>query len=98
MNEMVYQRRLIERLEGRFPGCVIFKPNPAELQGAPDLLILYGDTWAMLEVKMDNNSPVQPNQSYYIDMFNAMSFAAFINPRIEEEVLDALQSTFGAAG
>lgn len=91
MLERDYQRQLIRELREMFPGCLILKNDTDYLQGIPDLLILYRDRWAALEVKSSASSPEQPNQWYYIDEMNAMSFAAFIYPEIEEEVLDALQ-------
>lgn len=94
-SEATYQRELIKRIERRLPGCVIVKNNPDELQGIPDLLILHGTHWAMLEVKLSRDADIQPNQPYYVDKFNEMSFSAFIYPEVEEEVLNALQSTFG---
>lgn len=91
MGESDYQSRLIKVLRDMFPGCVILKNDPEYLQGIPDLLILYGDNWAALEVKAYADAPEQPNQDYYVDELNKMSFAAFIYPENEEEVLDALQ-------
>lgn len=94
MSERKYEKELKARIRARFPGCVIMKNDPAQLQGVPDILILYQNTWAMLEVKLEDNSPKQPNQPYYIQKFGAMSFASFINPDTEEAVLDELQSAF----
>jgi hypothetical protein len=96
MREGDYQKGLIRRIANRFPECLIIKNDAGYIQGIPDLLILNGDCWAMLEVKVDAEALVQPNQSYYVDMLNDMSFATFIYPENEEMVLDALQSTFGA--
>lgn len=96
-NETAYQRRLIHKLEEMFPGCVIIKNDPSELQGIPDLLILFRDMWAMLEVKLEANSNTQPNQEYYVREFDEMSFAAFICPDNEDEVLSDLQSALGVA-
>lgn len=93
-SETIYQARLVETLQDMFPGCFILKNDPSENQGIPDVLILFEDQWAMLEVKRSATAPVQPNQRYYVDMFNRMSFAAFIYPEIEEQVLHDLQSTF----
>lgn len=97
MTETTYQKRLINKLYKRFPGCFIVKNDPAENQGIPDILILFRNMWAMLEVKLTGTSDKQPNQDYYVGKFNDMSFASFINPQNEEQVLDDLQSTFGVS-
>lgn len=93
-NETKYRGELIQKLNEMFPGCVVLKNNPAELQGIPDILLLFEDGWAMLEVKFAGNSPKQPNQEYYIEKFGEMSFASFINPDNEDEVLCAIQQSF----
>jgi hypothetical protein len=45
----------------------------------------------MLEVKKSEHESFQPNQVYYLELLNDMSFAAVIYPSNEEEVLLALQ-------
>lgn len=95
MNERSYQIGLINRLRRRFPGCHIMKNDPSMTQGIPDILILYRNTWAMLEVKVRDQ--FQPNQEHLVAHFNNMSYAAFISPENEEEVLNDLQSTFERA-
>jgi hypothetical protein len=95
MLESDYQRYLVGQISDLLPGCYILVNDPRRIQGIPDLLVLYGPFWAALEVKKTEDSPVQPNQRYYIDWFDRMSFAAFIYPENEEEVLDALQRAFG---
>lgn len=98
MRESRYQGILIKKLNALFPGCVVVK-NPSEyMQGIPDLVIYFEDRWAMLEVKPSANALEQPNQSYYVDLFDSMSFAAFIYPENEEEVLHGLQLAFGFTG
>jgi len=92
--ERDYQPKLIEKLEAMFPGCLILKNDTSYLQGIPDLSIFYGKHWAMLEVKAGAKSRVQVNQPYYVELTNSMSFAAFIYPENEEEVLDALREAF----
>lgn len=91
MLESKYQAQLIKKLEAMFEGCVILKNDPNYRQGFPDLLILFNEQWAALEVKQSSKAAHQPNQDYYIDRLNYMSFAAFIYPENEREVLDAIQ-------
>lgn len=92
MLERDYQARLIKKLRRSYPDCFILKNDSDYLQGVPDLLILFGDRWAMLEVKASADSPVQPNQEYYIESLRDMGgFAEFIYPENEREVLHALQ-------
>ncbi len=91
--ESQYQRDLIGRIKSRFPGCYV--TTDLKDQGLPDILVLYGTQWAMLEVKKSAKEVVQPNQSYWVDYFNGWSFAAFIWPENEEQILNALQHTFG---
>lgn len=94
MRENKYQSYIIDQLEKMFPGCFILKNDSAYLQGVPDLLILYQDKWAMLEIKVRKNT--EPNQEYWVEHLNQMSFAAFIEPDNEEDVLYELQRTFAA--
>jgi hypothetical protein len=91
--EAKYQRELIERIEARFPGCYV-TPDLKQ-QGLPDLLILFGDRWALLEVKKSAGARHQANQDYYCGLFDGWSFCAVIYPENEEQVLNDLQSTFG---
>jgi hypothetical protein len=91
--ERAYQAYLIKELKQMFPGCIVLKNDSDYIQGIPDLLILWKTKWAALEVKASERSAEQPNQDYYIRQMDDMSFAAFIYPSIEEEVLDALQQT-----
>ena len=93
MSERRYQAELIKRLREMFPGCLILKNDSSYMQGVPDLIILYHDRWGMLEVKASANSPFKPNQAYYVSELNSMSFAAFIYPENEEDVLHDLQQT-----
>ena len=95
MLEKQFQRNLINKLQKRFPGCLILKNDPTYKQGIPDLLILFKNKWAMLECKKSLASTLRPNQKYYIDILSKMSFAKIISPENEEAILDELQQTFG---
>jgi hypothetical protein len=93
-NEFPYRRQLIDKIENLFPGCLVLVNDPTWIQGISDLLILYNHQWAALEVKRSDKEPHQPNQDYYIELMNTMSFAAFIYPENEEQVLYELQRSF----
>lgn len=90
--ESGFQDRLRDDLKQLFPGCMVFKMD--QIQGIPDLLVLYKDKWALLENKKSRNAKRQPNQEYYVDLFNEMSFSRFIFPENKEEVLHELQQSF----
>lgn len=94
MLESKFQGDLIRTIKDRWPSAIILKNDPNYIQGMPDLLVLVDNNWAALECKKASNASHRPNQDYYVDVMNKMSFAAFIFPENEEEVLDALQSTF----
>jgi len=96
--ESDFQAKLVNELRVMFPGCYIQKNKPGRLHetGIPDILILWKDRWAILECKRADGSVKQPNQGYYVDQFNEMSFASFIYPENRQEVLDALATAFGA--
>lgn len=92
--ESDFQKKLKDELKERFPGCYILKNDPTGIQGIPDLTILYENKWATLEVKRSRTEVHQPNQDYYVEDMNNMSFSSFIFPENKEEVLNALERSF----
>lgn len=94
MTEREYQTKIMKKLEQMFPECIVLRTDGSHRQGIPDLFILWGAYWASLEVKLSASSSIQPNQDYYIEKLDEMSFAAYIYPENEEEVLGALQQAF----
>lgn len=94
MAENRFKTNLIKEIRRLFPGCMVMHLDPNEIQGIPDLLVLYNDRWAVLEGKDYATAAHQPNQDYYVDVMNRMSFAAFIYPENKEEVLDELYEYF----
>ena len=94
MLENKFKTKLVNELEHRFPGCIVLHMDPTEIQGIPDLLILYKNKWAALEGKKNAKASHRPNQGYYVEKMNRMSYAAFIYPENKEDVLNDLQSTF----
>lgn len=91
VKENKFQRQIIEDLEELFPTCEIYLSDANHRQGRPDIVILYNNKWAALECKREKNAKHQPNQDYYIDKMNKMSYAAFIYPENVEEILYEIQ-------
>lgn len=94
MLESTYQGLLIKHLRRLFPGCIILKNDTDYLQGFPDLTVLWQRYWAVLEVKSRADAPFEPNQEWYIETLDDMSFSAMICPENEEEVLRDLEQAF----
>jgi hypothetical protein len=94
MLENRFKTNLTRELRDMFPGCIILHMDPNEIQGIPDLLILFENKWAALEGKKNANASIRPNQEYYVDLMDQMSFASFIYPENKDEVLDALYLHF----
>lgn len=95
MKESEFQKTLKVKLRSKFPDCIILKNDPNCIQGFPDLIVLVGKLWAVLEVKKSSKAPHRPNQDYYINKVkDGGGFASFIYPENEEEVLDALKRWF----
>src|SRR5690554_2555094 len=92
--ESKFQKEVISDLKKMFPGCIINKNDPNHIQGFPDLTILYKKKWATLECKRFAKAKKQPNQKYYVDLTDEMSFSRFIYPENKEEVLNELQQAF----
>ena len=92
--ERDFQRSLIRELKELFDGCIITKLDSGHIQGLPDLLVLWGKHWATLECKKSEKSKKQPNQEYYVDTMDAMSYSSFIYPENKETVLGELREKF----
>ena len=92
--ESKFQSDLIHELKEMFPGCMVLHNDPTYIQGIPDILILYNEKWASLESKRSKTAKHRPNQDYYVDKMNDMSFSRFIYPENKQEVLDDLQQAF----
>lgn len=94
--EREFQAKLIKELKNEFEGCIVMKNDSSYVQGIPDLLVLYKNKWASLEVKRSANAKKRPNQDYYVNKMDNMSFSRFIYPSNKEEVLDELRKSFGS--
>lgn len=98
MKESQFQKEVIDDLKVRFPGCIVLKNDPSYIQGVPDLTVLHNECWATLEVKNGATASKRPNQTYYVERMNGMSYSNFIYPEVKERVLDEIQQAFGARG
>ena len=96
MRESQFQTQLIKKLNKMFPGIIILKNDPNYIQGIPDLILLYKNRWAALEVKRGAIASVRPNQAHYVRTMHAMSYAAFIYPENESEILSEVQQSLTA--
>ena len=96
MLENKYKQKLVKKLRVMFPDCHIQHNDARESPGIPDLTIFVGDRWGMLEVKKSAKETCRPNQEYWVEHYNTMSFAAFIYPENEEQVLNELQRSLGS--
>ena len=95
MLENKFKTKLCKEIESEFPGAMVFHLDPNERQGIPDLLVLYKNRWAALEGKKTKDASHRPNQDYYVDKMNQMSYASFVYPENKEEVLDEISQAFG---
>jgi hypothetical protein len=94
MLENKFKQDLNKEIQTMFPGCIITHLDPTEIQGIPDLLILHKDKWATLEGKKNAKASARPNQPYYVELMNRMSFSRFIYPENKDEVLSELREHF----
>lgn len=92
--ESGFQDGLVKKLKEMFPGCMVFKMD--QIQGIPDLLVLYKNMWCSLEVKKSANAKRRPNQEYYVGLMNEMSFSRFISPENKDSVLEELTQKFNS--
>lgn len=91
--ERDFQAALIWELKELFHDCIVLKNDANYLQGFPDLLLLVGPYWFALEVKASARASIRPNQEYYVDRLNEMSYAAIIYPENKDAILNEIQRT-----
>lgn len=89
--ETDFQADLKKEIASRFPGSTVMKTDPNQIQGIPDLLVLYKDRWALLECKRNEHAVRQQNQDWYVEYYNQQSFAAVIYPENKDIVLGEME-------
>lgn len=92
--ESQFQSKLIKEIKSMFADAIIMKLDSGYKQGIPDLLILVGKKWATLECKKNAGASHRPNQDWYVNQMNSMSFSRFVFPENKEEVLRELKEFF----
>ena len=90
MLESKFQSKLIKEIKCLFPDSIVMKNDATYIQGIPDLLVLEKNKWASLECKQNKKAKHRPNQDYYVDKMDAMSFSRFVCPENKDQVLDEL--------
>lgn len=92
--ESKFQSKLIKEIKERFEGSIVMKLDSGYKQGVPDLLILFKNKWATLECKKNAHASHQPNQDWYVERMNAMSFSRFIFPENKDAIIEELTAFF----
>lgn len=95
--ERDYQAKVVRLLRKRypFPEAYVMKTDADQIQGFPDILVLFHGRYAALEFKRNSKASHRPNQDYHVNNINARDgFASFIDPSNEDEVLSALDDYF----
>ena len=98
MLENKFQAKLIKEIKDTFPGCIVMKNDSSYIQGIPDLVVLHDNKWAALECKKTKTASKRPNQEYYVDRMDEMSFARFVYPENKDEVMYSLHLHFTNGG
>ena len=92
--ESAFVTKFLDKIRKRYPEAIIMKNDANQIQGFPDWDIKHMDKWVSLEFKRSKNASKQPNQAYWVDTLNKMSYASFVYPENEEEVLYEIQRVF----
>ena len=95
-SESQFQARFLERITTTWGGTLVVRLDPNWQQGIPDYMVLIEDKWFCLEFKRSSKAPLQPNQQWFVDTMDEMSFARFVYPENEEEVFRDIQQALGA--
>ena len=98
MLESQFSTKFFAELREMFPGIMILKNDASYIPGIPDTLLLYNNKWAALEFKRSKKAAKKPNQEYYINYMNNMSYAAFVYPENSREVMNELCKALGYFG
>lgn len=96
--ESKFKSDLIKDILRQFPGAFVLKTYANQIQGIPDNIVIFGRHWAAFEAKRSQFSSHRPNQDYYINVLNQMSYATFVYPQNKEVFLEKLQQALRPCG
>lgn len=94
MLENSFKSKLKKEIKERLPGAIVTLLSPNDIQGIPDLIVLFKNRWAALECKKSAKEPHRPNQDYYVEKMNKMSYSSFIYPENKEQILNEMERAF----
>lgn len=96
MKENEFQMKLKKKIKKAVPGSVVLKNSPNDILGIPDLTVLGPNgKYAILECKRASDSNIQALQDYYVEKFNKSSYATFVSPANQKEVIEDLKRILG---
>ena len=98
ISESQFQHKVIKEIKKKYEDAIVMKLDANYKQGIPDFLILVRNKWATLEFKKFAEAKHRPNQDWYVDQMNRMSFSRFIFPENKDEVLRELFDFFDLKG
>ena len=90
--ETKFKKMFKKKLKRLYPECIIVEADPTYFWSVPDVYFFLGSFWAALEFKRTEGSSRRPNQEYWVEVLDKMSFARFVYPGVEEEVLSELEA------
>lgn len=90
ISESTFQAKLKKFLENKYPEITIMKSDPSIIQGFPDLILMYKNKYALLEVKKSKTASKRPNQEYYVEKFKQHTYSEFVYPENVNEIIEEL--------
>ena len=92
--ESKFQKDFIDEAKERNPGLSAWKKDASYIKAIQDWTLIYEDKWAVLEMKKERGAHKQPNQEYYVNKLDKMSFSRFVFPENRDEVFEDLDRFF----
>lgn len=95
MLESKFKRDFQLKAMRRFDGLIFVNVTPQNnFWGIPDSYFFFGPNWGALESKRSSTASRRVHQEYYVNLLNSMSYARFLHPGNEKEILDEMEYLF----